>query len=160
MNGNLIGSGTNQPSTIAPGTTIIADQTNVQFSALMRSKCDALVLIAYDIAPSPPTGSTLPYDVAGCIGQINGRPFSAYEWKCTPIANAVGNYQARCYDDRNWPGAVNAFGCVNGGSNTVSCPYLSSAGLSLGAIPGGSTLAAAVVGISPAAQWFWTSGYG
>jgi hypothetical protein len=125
----------------------------------MRSKCDALVLIASDIAPIAPTGA-LPYDVAGCIGQINGRPFSAYEWKCTPIANAVGNYQASCYDDRNWPGAVNAFGCVNGGSNTVSCPYLSSAGTGPGTTPAGGIPAAAVVGISPAAQWFWTSGYG
>ena len=130
----------------------------------MRSKCDVLVLVASDIVPTAIIGdggvntAALPYDVAGCIGQINGRPFSAYEWKCIPIANAVGNYQASCYDDRNWPGAVNAFGCVNGGSNTVSCPYLSTP--ATGTIPTPASPAAPVVGISPAAQWFWTSGYG
>jgi hypothetical protein len=93
----------------------------------MRKSCDVLVLVASDIPPGTAIGggnTALPYDVAGCIGQINGRPLSAYEWKCIPTANAVGNYQASCYDDRNWPVAVNAFSCVNGGSNTVSCPYL------------------------------------
>ncbi len=129
----------------------------------MRNKCDVLVLVASDIVPTSTitgvAGTAYPYDVAGCIGQINGRPFSAYEWKCIPIANALGNYQASCYDDRNWPVAVNAFSCVNGGSNTASCPYLSSSGPAGGPIPNPGT-ASPVVGISPAAQWFWTGGFG
>jgi hypothetical protein len=73
------------------------------------------------------------------------------------MGSAVGNYQASCYDDRNWPAAVNAFSCVNGGSNTVSCPYVS---IASGAIPTAASTPTPVGGISPAAQWFWTNGYG
>ncbi len=93
----------------------------------MRKNCDVLVLVASDTPPSQRIAFLsvfYPYDVAGCIGQINGRPLSAHEWKCIPAANAVGDYQESCYDDKLWPIAVNAFSCANGGSNTVSCPYL------------------------------------
>jgi hypothetical protein len=130
----------------------------------MRKNCDVLVLTASDIPPSRSIILlTYPYDVAGCIGQINGRPLSAHEWKCTPAANAVGDYQKSCYDDRLWPVAVNAFSCANGGSNTVSCPYLPAGPINAGTIPGNAanpTAAAPVLGISPLAQWFWTSGFG
>lgn len=122
----------------------------------MNPNCDVLTLVAYDTFQAA-TAATAPiYDVAGCIAEINGRGLTAGEWKC--LKSPLGDYTSRCYDDSAWPPAVGAFaGCTNASTNTAGCPYLA---LNAAATPGQLGVATPVPGISPAAGWFWTAGYG
>jgi hypothetical protein len=58
---------------------------------------DVLILVANDTSIDKTATN---FDVAGCIGTINGRAFNIAEWKCVPVSTiTAGNYQSKCFDD-------------------------------------------------------------